>query len=286
MILITGATGHLGAATMEQLLENTVTKNIIAFARDENKAKSLKEQGIEVRIGNFDDTASLDKAMQGIEKVLLISTMDHHRLQQHKNVVDAAKKAGVRHIVYTSVLIKDINTSAVKMILESHFQTEDYIKESGLKYTFLRNSLYADMIPIYVGDKVFEIGINLPAGNGKVAYALRREMGEAAANVLLQNGHENKAYEITGSELYSFGDIAKAFSELSGKHITYADIEAAKLAEQLQQAGVPEALRFIIHGFVTDTKNHQFENTSRDLEHLLGRRPVALTEALKELYRF
>lgn len=285
MILITGATGHLGSATIEHLLKNTAAKHIIAFARDENKAKSLKEKGIEVRIGSFDDPASLDKVMQDVEKVLLISTIDHHRLQQHKNVVDAAKKAGVRHILYTSVSIKDVNTSAVKMIMESHFQTEDCIKESGLKYTFLRNSLYMDMIPVYVGDKVFEKGINLPAGNGKVAYALRREMGEAAANILLQNGHENKIYEITGSELYSYEDIAKALSELSGKHIAYTDMEAAKLAEQLQQADVPEAVRFIINGFATDTKNHQFENISKDLENLLGRRPVALTEGLKELYR-
>ncbi|MFT4095255.1 MAG: SDR family oxidoreductase [Niabella sp.] len=286
MILVTGATGHLGSAVIEHLLKNTTADNIVAFARDENKAMPLREKGIEVCFGTFEETASLDKAMQGIEKVLLISTTDHHRLEQHKNVVDAAKKAGVEHILYTSVSIKNANTSAIKVLMESHFQTEDYIKESGLKYTFLRNSLYTEVIPFYVGEKVLETGILLPAGDGKVAYALRKEMGEAAANVLLQNGHQNQTYEITGSELYAYKDVAKALSELSGKNIVYTDVEATKLSEQLRQAGVPEIIVSVIIGFATDIKNGQFEIVSKDLENLLGRKPTVLKEALKENFKF
>src|SRR5690606_29401490 len=137
---------------------NTKVHNIVALARDENKINSLKEKGIEVRLGTFDDTTSLDKALQGIDKILLISTGDPNRFLQHKNVVDAAKKAEVKFIAYTSVPLKDLNTSAAKFLLESHFQTEDYIKVSGLAYTFLRNNIYADMIPMYVGEKVFETG--------------------------------------------------------------------------------------------------------------------------------
>src|SRR5690606_6739375 len=246
MILVTGTTGHLGSAVIKQLLKHTPANKIVAFARDEHKAKHLTEKGIEVRYGTFEDTYSLDGAMQGIEKVLLISTIDHHRLQQHKNVVDAAKRAGVKHILYTSASIKNVDTSAIKAIMESHFQTEDYIKRSGLKYTFLRNTLYTDVIPFYIGKKVLETGVFLPAGNGKVAYALRREMGEATANALLQNGHENKIYEITGSELYSYEDVAKALSELSGKSIAYTDIEPAKLSEQLKQAGNSELVAAVI----------------------------------------
>lgn len=284
MILVTGATGHLGISVVEQLLKHTSANNIVAFARDENKAKHLKEKGIEVRIGTFDDKDSLDNAMRGIEKVLLISTIDHHRLQQHQNVVDAAKNADVKHILYTGVSLKDVNNSAIKVLMESHFQTEEYIKESGLNYTFLRNTLYTDVIPSFVGEKVFETGIYLPAGNGKVPYALRREMGEAAANVLLGNGHENKVYEITGSELYSYTDVATALSELSNKNVVYTDVDAEELTEQLKQIGVPEFAIFLTVGFGTETKNHQFENVSKDLENLLGRKPVVLKDALKELY--
>ncbi|HTN37461.1 MAG TPA: SDR family oxidoreductase [Arachidicoccus sp.] len=283
-ILVTGATGHLGKATIEHLIKNTAAENIVAFARDIEKAKVLVEIGIEVRIGNFDNPPALDHAMEGIDKLLLISGVEMNRVQQHKNVVDAAKKAGVRHIVYTSIPLRDIDNSAVKILMESHFQTEDYIKESGLTYTFLRNSLYADVIPIYVGEKVFETGIYYPAGNGKVAFALRREMGEAAANVLLQDGHGNKTYEITGGELNSFEDIARDLSLLSGKTVRYTNADAGAFSDKLKESGIPEDFVFILGGFASDIKNRQYEILSPDLENLLGREPASLEDSLKEIY--
>jgi NAD(P)H dehydrogenase (quinone) len=284
MILVTGATGHLGTATIEHLLKNTTADKIVAFARDEDKAKILKEKGIEVRIGNYDDTASLDRAMKGIEKVLLISGVDPNRLQQHKNVVDAARKAGVKHVTCTVVSLKNINTSAIKDFMESHFQTEEYIKESGLTYALLRNTLYTDGIAMFAGENVFESGIFLPTGNGRVPFALRREMGEAAANVLLRDGHENKTYNITGNDLYSYEDVAKTLSELSGKNIVYTDADAATFPDKLKGFGVPEIAVFIIAGFSADIKNHQYEIVSKDLEKLLGRKPTSLKEGLKEIY--
>lgn len=284
MILVTGATGHLGTATVEHLLKNTQTENIIALARNEEKAKALRDKGVKVRIGNFDDTASLDSAMQGVEKVLLISTVDPDRLQQHKRVVDAAVRAGVSHIAYTGVSMKDLGTSAITGLMESHFQTEDYIRSSGMTYTFLRNTLYTDVIPMYVGEKVFETGIYFPAGNGGVAFALRNEMGEAAANVLLQRGHENQTYAITGNQLYSFEDIASTLSALSGKAIIYTDANADDYTNKLKQSGAPEYVSFLLGGFAADVKNKQFETLSNDLESLLGRKPASLKEGLKVIY--
>lgn len=284
MILITGATGHLGTATVEHLLKKTKAENIVALARSEEKAKVLRDKGIEVRIGDFDDIASLNKAMQGIEKVLLISTIDHNRLQQHKNVVDAARRAGVRHIAYTGVSMKDLSTSAITGLMESHFQTEDYIRSSGMSFTLLRNTLYTDVIPFYVGEQVFETGIYFPAGTGSVPFALRNEMGEAIANVLLQDGHENKTYAITGNALYSFRDIADELSTLSGKTVTYTDANATDYADKLKQANVPEYVIYMLGGFGADIKNKQFEIVSNDLEALLGRKPSALKEGLKRIY--
>ncbi len=284
-ILITGATGYLGTATMQQLLKQTLTDQIIAFARNENKAKDLVAKGIEVRYGDFDDVDSLEKAVQGIDKVLLISTTDDHRYQQHKNVVNAAKKVGVKHIAYTGGALKDIMSSAVKDHLVSHLQTEEYIKESGLPYTIFGNTLYAEVIPVYVGEKVFETGIYLPAGNGKVPYALRDEMGEAIANALLQNGHRNKTYTITGSELYSYNDVARVLSEIAGSSVRYIDANPATFSDQLKQRGVPDVMISIVSGFSADIKNHQYEVVSDDLETLLGRKPATLTEALKKIYK-
>lgn len=284
-ILITGATGHLGTAVINQLLKNTNAGNIVALARDENKAKSLKDKGVEVHLGTFEDNDSLDKAMVGIEKVLLISTADPNRFQQHKNVVDAAKKAGVKFIGYTSVPIKDLNTAAAKSVLESHFQTEDYIKESGMSYAFLRNNIYVDMVPMYVGEKVFETGIFLPAGTGKVPFALRREMGEATVNLLLQNKPHQKIYDITNTELYSFEDVAQVLSELSGKTITYTNAGVDEFRQVLKEKKMPGHVIPIFIAFLTDFKNHQYEKVTNDLENLLGRRPSTLKEGLKELYK-
>ena len=284
MILVTGATGHLGSAVVSHLLKNTTANNIVAFARDENKANHLKEKGIEVRMGNYDDISSLDLAMKGIEKVLLISGNGPTRLQQHKNVVDAAKKAGIKHFIFTSIALKDMNTSAIRPLMEDLYQAEDYIKESGLTYTVLRNTLYTGATPLFAGGKVIKTGIHLPTGNGKVPFALRREMGEAAGNVLLQNEHENQTYEITGSDLYSYEDVANELSVLSGRTVNYADANPTTFPTQLKEFGLPEIVVLLVTSFSADIKNHQFEIVTKDLEKLLGRKPASLKESLREVF--
>ncbi len=284
MILVAGATGKLGSAVVSQLLKNTTPDNIVAFARDENKANHLKEKGIEVRMGNYDDISSLDQGMKGIEKILLISGNGPTRLQQHKNVIDAAKKAGVKHIIFTSIALKDMNTAALKPLMGDLYQAEGYIKESGLTYTVLRNSLYTGATPLFSGAKVIETGILLPTGNGKVPFALRREMGEAAANVILQNGHENKTYQITAGDLYSYGDVAKELSSLSGRTVNYADADPVAFPTQLKEFGLPEIVVLLVTSFSADIKNHQFEIVTKDLEKLLGRKPASLKESLKKVF--
>jgi NAD(P)H dehydrogenase (quinone) len=285
-ILITGATGHLGAAVVDQLVKRSEINDIVALARDENKSNSLKEKGIEIRLGTFDNPEALDRVMTGIEKLLLISTIDPNRYQQHKNVVDAAKKAGVKFIAYTGVSIKDLDSAAAKSHLLSHFQTEDYIKQSGLTYAFFRNNIYADMLPVYVGNNVFESGIYLPAGDGKLPFALRREMGEAIANVIVQSDeHQNKTFNITNNQLYSFDDVAKILSALSGKTVSYKSADPNTFKDVLKEKNVPEPIIEILTAFLADFKNHQYETATDDLEKLLGRKPATLNEALKELFK-
>ncbi|MEH2376944.1 SDR family oxidoreductase [Nostoc sp.] len=284
MILVTGATGQLGTAVVQNLLEKTSANQIAALVRDESKAFALKEKGVDIRVGNYDDTASLDKAMQGIERVLLIAGTDEdNRLRQHQNVVDAAKKAGVQCVAYTSRTLKNRNTLANKL-MEGHFQTEDYIKECGLNYAIFRNVLYMDTIPQFVGERVFDTGINLPADQGRVPFALRSEMGEAIANALLESGCGNQIYKLTGSESYSFENVAVTLTDLSGKEIDYTPTEKSAFEAQMKERGVPETIIERVTGFLTDIKNGQEEEVSPDLENLLGRKPASLREGLKALF--
>ncbi len=283
-ILVTGATGHIGGAVIQTLLKKMPAQDIVALVRDEAKAAALQTQGITIYVGNYNDKDSLAAAMQGVDKVLLVSSSDPSgRLQQQRNVIDVAKGSGVRCIAYTSRSLQDRNTLANQMMVE-HFETEDYIKESGLPYTLFRNALYMDTLPLFVGKAVFEQGISLPAGDGKVAFALRSEMGEAIANVLAEKGCTNSTYQFTGSAAYSYNDVAQALSKLSAKTVTYTPLDAATYKEKMLPTGMPERLIDMTIAFQTDIANGQEATVTSDLEEKLGRKPTDLYKGLQILF--
>jgi len=284
MILVTGSTGQLGSAVVRQLLNLSAEHEFAIFARDAEKAAQYTVQGIPARIGDFDVPSSLPAAFAGIHKLLLISSRAMNRAEQQKQVVDAAVNAGVQHIIYTSLAVQDIHASHVRDLMQSHFDTEAHILASGVDYTFLRNTMYADAMPEIIGPTWRKYGINLPGGNGKVPYALRREMGEATANLLMQSGHEGKTYDITGSASYSYQDIAQALSQLSGQPVPYHDAAPEAFKQQLQAVGLPEFLRYLTVGTVLDIKDHQYEVHSDALRLLLGRDPAGLQAMLQEVF--
>lgn len=285
MILVTGATGHLGTAVIDQLLKTVPSNEIAVFVRSEEKAASLKAKGVQLRLGHYHDKAALAAAMQGIDKVLLISSNDFDdRAGQHKNVVDASKNAGVKHIYYTGVTMKNASTSAIAYLMEDHFTTDEYIKASGLTYTLLQNSLYMEVLPMFLGQQVFETGVFFPAGTGKTAFVSRLDLAEATANVITGTGHENKTYALTGPVSYSFEEVASMLSSQSGKQIAYTDAPAEVFENVLQQAGLPKHVVKMSTSFGAAIKNNDFDVTGTTLETLLGRKPLALNEFLKATY--
>jgi NAD(P)H dehydrogenase (quinone) len=285
MILVTGATGNLGRATVEFLIKKVPATEVAILVRDADKAADLKALGVDVRIGDYHDKDSLVKAFQGVEKVLLISSNDFNdRLGQQKKAVDAAKEAGVKHILYTGVSMQNIEHSALKPFMGDHFDTENHILESGLTYTFLRDNLYGDVLPMFVGEHVLETGINFPAGNGRVPYALRTEMAEAFANVLSTTGHENKIYDISNVESYSYQDVADALSSHSGKTVVYNDVSVEDFTKALTEAGVPEGVIGFSIGFALATKANDFDIPNNHLEQLLGRKPSNLNQFIGKIF--
>ncbi len=287
MILITGATGHFGQATIDFLLKKGIPANTIsALVRDTTKAEDLKAKGINIKMGNYDDYTSLLSAFKGIDKLLLISGNDiSNRLKQQENAVNAAREAGVKHIVYTSFVRKnETESSPIAFVGKSHIETDKLIKASGIPYTIMLNSLYADVLPMFFGEKVLETGIFLPAGEGKSAYTTRQDMAEAAANILATSGHENKEYVISSSTNYSLHDAASFISEATGKQVSYLSPSSEIYIDTLSKAGVPMEYVGMFAGFSEAIRQGEFETSSSDLEKLIGRKPTTLKEYLKTIY--
>jgi len=287
MILITGATGSLGKATINFLLEKGYqAQNIIALVRDEAKASDLKAQGVTVKIGDYDNYDSLLSAMAGVEKVLLVSGSDVvKRGAQHESVVKAAQEAGAKHILYTSFQRKnESDSSPIAFVAKSHIDTENIVKDSGIAYTILRNNIYLDMLPVFLGEKVIETGVFFPAGETKSAFASRSDMAEAIANILMGSGHENKEYDLSNTESVSFQDIADSLGSLTGKSVNYFSPDKETYHQALANAGVPAEYIGMFAGFAEAMKQGEFTETSTDLEKLLGRKPITAKEFLATVY--
>jgi NAD(P)H dehydrogenase (quinone) len=285
-MLITGATGQLGTSTIKFLLQRTAANNIAAMIRDVTKSDELKPWGVDVRTADYDNPDALARAFKGVDKLMLISGSDVvRRLQQHKNVVDAATKAGISHIIYTSIFRSNERNSSIRTIVGSHAETEDYIKKSGLNYTIMLNTLYADMLPMFFGDGVFETGIFLPAGNGKASYASRRDMAEAAACILTSEGHENKEYIIANTKNYSMDELAEILSEIAGKNVPYLNPSREAFIETLAGAGIPQEIILLTADFSEAIKNGELETTHTDLVNLTGKETLSMQDFLQKVYK-
>lgn len=287
MILVTGATGHFGKAAISSLLsKNVPAHTIAALVRDEQKATDLKEKGIIIRKGDYDDYASLVAAFTGVDKLLLVSASDiASRSTQQANAVKAAKEAGVKYILYTSFERKNETASSpIAFVAKAHIETEQNIKDSGIAYTFFRNNLYTDFVPVFIGEKVLETGLFWPAGDGRGAFATREDMAAAAANVLTSEGHEGREYSIANTETISFAEVAAVLSGIAGKTISYTSPTQEAYKAALSAAGVPEMYVNMFAAFAEAIKQGEFESGHSDLEKLLGRKPQSTADFLKSVY--
>ena len=285
MILVTGATGQLGSAIVNNLLLQVSPSEIAVLVRDEEKAKELKSKGVQIRIGDYKNPNSLVNAFKDVEKLILISSNDFNdRIGQHKNAIDAAKKAGVKHIIYTSMSMNDIETSPLKPFLADHYETEDYIKNNGFTYTMMQHSLYLDVLPMFIGEQVIETGVFFPAGEGRVAYASRTDLAEAIAKVALSDAFDNQSLPMTNVENYSYADVAKTLTELSGKEVAYVSPTPEVFELTLKGFNLPEPIIQMSLGFAAGMKNNDFDKVYPNLEEILGRKPLTLKEYLKSVY--
>lgn len=277
-IVVTGATGQLGRLVIESLLARGVAPSgITALGRTAEKLAPLAAHGVNTVVADYHDEASVDAAFVGASKVLLISSNDFNdRAGQHRKVINAAKRAGVAHIAYTSG--PKATTSSI-LLLADHATTERLIAESGLASTILRNGWYVEnyaaQAPVYV-----EHGMVGAAGDGKVSLAPRRDLAEAAAVVLTGEGHEGKVYEL-GGEAVTLPELAAIFAAATGTDVKYLDVPQEAYASILAGAGLPEPVAQIFADVDRGIAAGELYVDPSDLEALLGRRatPVAVAVA-------
>lgn len=280
-IAITAATGQLGRLVVEDLLRHVAPSELVLVVRDPARAAPFAERGVLVRQADYDDPATLDSALAGVDRLLLISSSEvGRRVAQHTAVVRAAKAAGVSHIVYTSAPRADTSTLSV---VPEHKVTEEVIRESGLTFTLLRNGWYtenyADRIAAALATGTF-VGA---AGEGRVASATRADYAAAAATVLSGTGHDNAVYELAGDVAWSFPELATAISAASGREVVYQDVSPDKYAEILAGAGLPENVAGFVAQLDADTAEGLLSEATGDLRRLIGRPTTTLAETLPAL---
>ncbi|MGO4547763.1 NmrA family NAD(P)-binding protein [Paenibacillus sp. 2TAB23] len=263
-IAITGANGRLGRFIIDELIRFMPAEHIVACVRQPANAAGYAEKGVHVRYADYDQPASLDQAFSGVTKLLLISSSnqdDAVRLRQHRNVIDAAKKAGVQYLAYTSFAF--IGEAAISLT-QLHLATELAVIEAGIPYTFLRNALYTDfVIALGLHEAIATGKLRYPPGEWSFNSAVREDLAVAAAAVLTGDGHANKTYELAAPATWTFHELGTVLQELSGKTISLRPD--------------PE----VQHWIYPFLRKIDTASTSDDLVHLLGRPVTPLIESIK-----
>jgi NAD(P)H dehydrogenase (quinone) len=282
MILITGATGQLGGATLDFIL-NDRNNNIAVMARDAVKAAPLKTKGVEIRIGDYIDYNSLVAAFKGVDILLFVSSASpesSERRQHHINVINAAKENGVKHVIYTSVL-KASDTAKFLPAVE-HCHTEQYLQQTGITYPVFRNTMYAEAVPQLLGNALQTGTWYFPAGISKNNFVSRTDIAEALATVINQPLlHQNKVYEITSDQSYSCSEIVEIVSRVTGRPMTYVTIKLDIMINEMKKSGMPESLIGMIASGIEAIDAGEFGTTDKSLENILGRKPRELRDCLK-----
>jgi NAD(P)H dehydrogenase (quinone) len=281
MIAITGATGHLGRLAIESLLDRGVPPvDLVAVVRSPEKAADLAARGVQIRRADYGEPDSLATALAGVQKLLLVSGSEvGQRIPQHRNVVNAARGAGVRLLAYTSILRAE---SATMLLAAEHRATEQLIRESGIPFVFLRNGWY---IENYTGQlaRALEHGaIFGSAGEGRVSAATRADYAAAAAAVLTGEGHENRAYELGGDEAFTLPELAAEIARRSGRPVAYRDMPAEAYAEVLVGAGLPEPYARILADSDAGIARGELFVDGGDLRRLIGRATTPLARAITD----
>ena len=283
-IAITGANGQLGRLVIEALLRQVPASRIVATVRTPEKGQALAAMGVEVRMADYDRPETLDRAFAGIDKLLLISSNNMGgRLPQHQAVIDAARRAGVKLVAYTSLLHADTSPLG---LAEEHRQTEAALKESGLPFVLLRNGWYSENYAASVPAAVQHRALLGSAGEGRFSWASRADYAAAAAAVLTSEADQaGRVYELAGDEAYTLAEIAAEIGRQSGEAIAYQDMPEDAYKSVLQQAGLPEPVAAMLADSDAGASKGGLYDGGRQISTLIGRPTITLAAAIADMLK-
>ena len=281
VLLVTGASGHLGRRVIELLLEARAG-TIIAATRTPEKLADFSAQGVLVRQADFNDPASLSEAFAGVDRLLLISTdvlgEPGLRLRQHRAAIKAAQEAGVSHVVYTSLVGPGPDSPV--LFAPDHYGTETALADSTLDWTVLRNNIYAEILLGSLGQAMQTGQLFSAAAQGKTAYVTREDCARAAAAALASSFNGRRTLDITGPEALSQADLAALATQIAGKPITYVPLELEQLIQGMVGAGLPQPIAETYASIDTAMAQGQFDVVSKGVEELTGTKPASVIEFL------
>ncbi|MGL5286593.1 MAG: SDR family oxidoreductase [Aeromonas sp.] len=275
MIVVTGASGQLGRLVIASLLKRVPANQIVAAVRSPEKVADLAALGVIVKQADYSQPDALEQAFAGADKVLLISSSEvGQRLAQHRNVIDAAKRAGVSLIAYTSLLHADSSPLA---LADEHKATEAYLAGSGVPFVLLRNGWYSENYLASVPAALAHDALIGCAGEGRIASAARADYADAAAVVLTRAEQAGKVYELAGDEAYTLSELASELSRQAGKPVPYVNLPEAEFKGALLGAGLPEPLADLLANSDSGASQGGLFDDSHTLSALIGRPTTSLS---------
>jgi uncharacterized protein YbjT (DUF2867 family) len=277
MILVTGATGTSGAAIVRALLERAERPRVLV--RDPEKAAALLGDDVEIARGDTNDPDSLDAALEGVDRTLMLSPSIPELAQLEANVVDAAQRAGVKHVVKFSVFGADANSSM--RFQRQHAESERRLKDSGIAWTMLRPTFFMQNL-FGLRDSIRGGAIYMPTGDGRASHVDVRDIAAVAAVALTDSGHEGKAYEITGPQSLSYADIAAVLARVLGHDVKHFDVTPEAAKQAMLGAGIPEWNVDGINELSAATKAGRFDRETTTVKDVAGKDPVTLEQFVRE----
>jgi NAD(P)H dehydrogenase (quinone) len=276
--VVTGASGQLGQLVVSALANRVGAADVAALVRTPSRATGLFPNGVTVRQGDYEAPETLKTALEGAERVLLISSNAiGERARQHRHVIEAAKAAGVERLAYTSVLHADISALG---LAEEHRQTEALILESGLAHSLLRNGWYTENYTASIQPALTHGAFIGSAGQGRISSAARADYAEAAAAALIADSGERTVHELAGDQSYSLAEFAAELSRQSGREIPYVDLPEAEFRGALIGAGLPEGLAALLADSDAAAAKGALQEDGQALSKLIGRRTTPFAESI------